>query len=535
MVKGIGMGVGRLVCALVAAGLLAGARAQAPAAPPSAPRFDIAAYRIEGNTLIDDTALQEAVRPYAGSGRDFGDVQRAIEAIEQRYAGAGWGSVQVLLPEQTLESGTVRIRIVEARIGKIAVEGRQHFGEENIRASVPGLRPGTTPRPLDMQESVRLANENPAKQTAIVLRAGENEGEVEALLRVADQPPRRFSAFLDNTGNKQTGDYRLGVGFMHANLFDRDHVFNIQAITSPSKPDRVRIVGLGYRIPFYAWGDSLDLTAGYSNVDSGVMQQLFAVSGAGRVYGAHYTKNFPRWNGWEPKLMFGLDQRAYRNKAELVGTGIRLLPDITVRPASLGASLASRGERGETAFSLAVSHNLPGGAHGGASDFAATRAGADAHYTLWRWSASHMANFAGDWQWRAAVNGQWTRDELVPGEQFGLGGAASVRGFREREIVNDRGHQGTLELYTPDFGARLAGSLRLRALAFYDFGRVTRVRPLPGELDVESVSSFGLGLRAGIGEGFSLRFDYGVVREPGGRQGRGEGRGHFGLLYQAAF
>ncbi|MEZ5616583.1 MAG: ShlB/FhaC/HecB family hemolysin secretion/activation protein [Rhodocyclaceae bacterium] len=527
------MGLRRLALALFAASVWP-VSAQAPSAPP-APRFDISAYRIEGSSLIGDAALQETLKPFTGAGRDFGDVQRAIEAIETAYAKAGWGAVQVLLPEQTLEGGTVLIRVIEARIGSIAVEGQKHFGEENVKAAVPGLQVGQAPRPLDMQESVRLANENPAKQTALVLRAGEKEGEVEAVLRVADQPPRRLSVSLDNTGSRQTGKYRFGIGFMHANLFGRDHVLNVQAVTSPSKHDRVRIVGLGYRIPFYAWGDSLDLSAGYSSTDSGVMQQLFAVSGAGRVYGARYTKNFPRWNGWEPKLVFGLDHRAYENKAELIGTGIRLLPDITVRPASLAFGLATRGERSETAFSLMAVHNLPGGENGGAADFAATRAGADSHYTLWRWSASHMANFAGDWQWRAALNGQWTRDALVPGEQFGLGGANSVRGFLEREILNDRGHQGTLELYTPDFGARLAAQLRLRALAFYDFGRVTRISPLPGEIDAEDISSYGLGLRAGIGDSFSLRFDYGIVQQPGGSQGRGEGRGHLGLLYQRLF
>ncbi len=510
------------------------ALAQAPSAPP-APRFDISAYRIEGSSLIGDAALQETLKPFTGAGRDFGDVQRAIEAIEAAYARAGWGSVQVLLPEQTLESGTVAIRVIEGRIARITVEGNQHFGEENVRAAVPDLRPGQTPRPLDMQESVRLANENPAKQTAVVLRAGEKEGDVEALLRVADQPPRSMSVSLDNTGNRHTGDWRLGVGFQHANLFGRDHVFNVQAITSPGHYDQVRIVGLGYRIPFYAWGDSLDLSAGYSSVDSGVMQQLFAVSGAGRVYSARYTKNFPRWAGWEPKLLFGLDHRAYKNSAELIGTGVRLLPDITVRPASLAFSLARRDDAGASAFSLTAVRNLPGGEHGGASDFSRTRIGADPRYVLWRFSASHVAPIAAGWQWRAALNGQWTRDALVPGEQFGLGGFASVRGLREREVANDRGHQGTLELYTPDFGAGLAASLSLRALAFYDFGRVSRVRPLPGELDVESVSSVGLGLRGGIGGGLSLRFDYGVVLQPGGSQNRGDGRAHLGLLYQQAF
>ena len=35
-------------------------------------------------------------------------------------------------------------------------------------------------------------------------------------------------------------------------------------------------------------------------------------------------------------------------------------------------------------------------------------------------------------QLRAIVNAQYSRDELVPGEQFGAGGASSVRGFQHR-------------------------------------------------------------------------------------------------------
>ena len=38
-------------------------------------------------------------------------------------------------------------------------------------------------------------------------------------------------------------------------------------------------------------------------------------------------------------------------------------------------------------------------------------------------------------------------------EQFGIGGMESVRGFLERQFAGDRGYSGSLELYSPDFGA----------------------------------------------------------------------------------
>ena len=60
---------------------------------------------------------------------------------------------------------------------------------------------------------------------------------------VADQRPYRFSLSLDNTGTPQTGNYRVGAGFQYANLFNRDHVLNVQYVTSPSRgqPDQLAL------------------------------------------------------------------------------------------------------------------------------------------------------------------------------------------------------------------------------------------------------------------------------------------------------
>ncbi len=62
-----------------------------------------------------------------------------------------------------------------------------------------------------------------------------------------DLCPTRLS--LDNTGTSQTGDTRIGAGFQYANLFNRDHVLNVQYITSPTQEDssgsagRIRCAG----------------------------------------------------------------------------------------------------------------------------------------------------------------------------------------------------------------------------------------------------------------------------------------------------
>ena len=59
-------------------------------------------------------------------------------------------------------------------------------------------------------ESLRVANENPAKQTIALLRGGAEEGTVDAVVRVTDENPVKYSLTLDNSGTAETGLFRLG-------------------------------------------------------------------------------------------------------------------------------------------------------------------------------------------------------------------------------------------------------------------------------------------------------------------------------------
>lgn len=100
-----------------------------------------------------------------------------------------------------------------------------------------------------------------------------------------------------------------------------------------------------------------------------------------------------------------------------------------------------------------------------------------------------------DWQIRTAMNGQHTNDMLITGEQFGLGGMDSVRGFIEREIADDRGIRASVKTVLPDLGVGLDQGIRSRALVFFGPGYINRLRPLAAELRSETISSIGLGLR----------------------------------------
>jgi hemolysin activation/secretion protein len=501
-------------------------------APPTPVQFEVKRFDVDGAWLLSSDRIDAVLAPFVGPGRTIADIQQARAALEAAYARRGYGATQVVLPEQELKDGVVRLRVVEAKLSSIVLEGNRFFGYTNIRGSLPALQTGA---PLDTDQlaaNLALANENPAKQTTVVLKPGAREDEVEAQVRVADQRPYRFSLSVDNTGTPDTGNYRVGVGFQHANLFDRDQVLNLQYVTSPTEANDVLILGAGYHVPLYSLGDSIDLIAGYANVDSGVVQNLFNISGSGRIYAGRYNFGLPRFAGIEQKLSLGFDWRYYDNNVVPVGTSTAIVPDYVLHPLSLAYSGAWRGSADEVSFYASGVRNIPGGSNGNQAQFDLVRPGAPADYTLSRFNFVWVRSFPRDVQGRVRLTGQYTGDELVPAEQFGIGGLDSVRGFLERQFAGDRGYSGTFEVYSPDFGSRFeVEGLRVRVLAFYDYGRVWQINPQVFEPSVIGISSAGPGIRIAYKSNLSARFDYGFVIKNGGPGNPDHGRANFSLVW----
>lgn len=525
-----------LTLALLLTSALAFAQAQTE-------RFDIDRFRIEGNTLLKPDEIAAVLKPFTGKQRDYDDVRGAIEALRQRYRAAGFSVVWVVAPEQELDRGVVTLRVIEGRIGKVTIAGNRFFDDANIRASLPALKEGVSPRAGDISANAQLANENPAKQVDVVLRPGEKPGVVDATVDVIDVRPLKAFLTFDNTGNPQTGDFRLGVGVQNANLFNSDDVGTFNYVTSPGKENQVSLYSGSYRVPLYSRGDSMDFIVANSDVSAGTAQTVagpLTFSGKGAVYGVRYNQLLERRGEYSHRIVYGLDYRAYENDCTLGNFGAAgcgpAAVNITVRPVSVAYSGNWSRPGRISDFYVVLSHNIPGGVNGQQSDFNAARPspiggeGAPSQYTILRFGASVVNAFESNWQVRAALNAQYSADALVAGEQFSITGATAVRGFLEREIVRDTGYFGNLELYSPNLsGTLVPGNGNVRGLLFYDIGRAAN-NPLAGETSQPvSIASVGAGVRWNIERDFNLRFDLARVMDGGGIERAGALRGHISV------
>jgi hemolysin activation/secretion protein len=515
-----------------------------PQAPPAqSPRFDINAYDVDGNTLLPPEVIERALALYRGTKRDFADIQRALESLEAAYRERGFSAVSVQLPEQEVAGGRVRFRIVEGRIARIRVEGNRHFSESNVLAGLRSLIVGQVPNARTMSESIQLSNENPAKQAEVVLAVGQREGELDANVKVTDERPYRGFLTYDNTGNAATGQNRIGVALQHANLFDRDHVATLAYTGAPEKPAGVKvdIWSLGYRVPFYGLGDSLDLLYAKSTIgtpsNSPALGGTLGVVGRGSVGSVRWNHLFPRSGEYTSRLVFALDYRDMKSACiDATGaalSGVAGCADYAVRPASV--SYLGRLEQAARvlSYSAGLSANLA--ASSAASyDLASSGRRAPQSFGVLRGSASFVQLLPEDWQLRANAQVQLTPNALLPTEQIGLAGIGAVRGFNERAYASDRGHVLQVEGYTPDIAALANWPGSLRLLGFYDIASGSNLNQPIDQPSSFNLASAGVGARYQLRRDLTWRFDLAYVqRAPAATQGGpmadDKWRAHFGL------
>lgn len=534
-------------------------------------RFDIVRFQVEGNTLLPAERVQELVAPFVGQRRMYGDVQKALEALEGDYRRLGFGTVNVYVPEQELTSGVVRLIVSEAVVGKVMVSGNKFFDLDNIRASLPQLEEGKAPNLRQLSENVQLANESPAKQMEVTLATSEEENKVDVKVEVKEEDPERFFVTLDNTGTKATGKHRLGVSYQNANLHNRDQVLTLAYTTAIDPPGGPKILGnrinlaqdgdgvkvdifsIGYRLPLYSVGDSIDFIYGNSSTNTPsntpTLGTGLAINGKGEIYGFRYNHIFPRSGEFTSKLVLGLDYKYMNSRCTVAGNptpfgGAGCTP-YTLRPVS--ATYSGQWQKPGEAIdvNVGVMHNLfPLGSEYTFAPAAPIAGGYDRYsaasgyqtkdeFTVLRFGGSYAKAIDGDWMLRFAASGQYAQNALPAGERLGLAGANAVRGFLERAIAVDHGVFANVEAYSPDLASTLGLPGNLKALVFLDAGRGFNLNPSANER--VNISSIGVGFRYNIKKDFSVRFDVARVMDgqwPNGSPNvalEGDFRGHFAI------
>lgn len=481
-----------LLTALLAAGLPLGAAfaqgTPAPAAPAAVaePTLDIRGFKIDGDNPLSEAQTGAVLAPFTGDKRGLSQIEAAATALERAIRAEGFVFHRVFVPVQKPVDGQISLQILRFTLDQVTMSGNEKFSTENIRRSLPALVEGKAPDIYEIGRDLTAANANPAKQVQVTFRESAKPDAVDAVLRVKDTDPLAY--FVNYTTNysvrpRAPNDnvHRLTAGLQHANLFDRDHVGALTYTTDPNRIRSVTLFGAYYQMPIYGTGINLSAYLNSSDVNSGQVAGGIDISGQGHFMGLRATLALERRGKLQQSVGVALDHRHFENNSTF--NGARIQPDVGSLPISVRYSFRQEEVWGGFGGSVDFLSNLGTGkgntdanyaGNGGTRAWKAWRYGLDGNYRL------------NDWVLSARLKGQYSSDTLIAGEQFGLGGAGSVRGFTDRVVAGDSGFSLNLEAQGPEVFIP-----QLRPVFFIDGGH-TRARAAGA---AEQLLSVGLGVR----------------------------------------
>jgi len=484
-------------------------------------RFSVERYEIIGDNPIGQLA-EEVLAPYTGEQYGLEGLSAARDALEQAIIDAGFNFHRVSLPPQDLLEGTVTLKISRFSIGRILVEGNEYFDDENIKASVPGLKQGETPNTKLLSRSLKIANKHASKSTLLRFRQGEAADSIDAVLAVKDRDPQIYFVSLDNTGPEDGEEWRTTLGYQNGNLFNRDHAVTATFTTAPGDTEETRQFGLNYHIPMYAHGASLDFllsdsdsageTGGEDDAGQSIAPgtgggQALEITGQGSVFGVVYNRPLLTDGSFSHEWSVGLQNKKFDNESEFGDVQLSGA-EVESMPLELGYSF-NRAAPGASFFgSITLVQEI------GDNDdeYDQDRPEAESGWSALRFNITYDQLFAENYLFHAGFSGQQTDALLISGEQFGVGGAGTLRGFEERSVTGDSGYQLSLEVWFPPIG-----SYNLRFLGFVDFAHTEFNE---GDLGSEGadydLSSAGVGMFWAWKEDLSVSLNYGVITEGGG-------------------
>jgi len=490
-------------------------------------RFDILEYQVEGNSTLSAEAIESAIYPHLGEKKTIADVEQARESLEKAYHQGGYLTVFVNIPEQKVDGGLVRLRVVRGEVERLRVTGSRYYSLGEIKARVPELAEGNVPYFPDVQKQLADLGRAADRKVAPVLRPGREPGKVEVDLKVDDKAPLHGSVELNDRYSADTTKTRLAASVRWDNLWQKDHSLGVSIQMAPEKMDDSKALSVTYSVPL-ASGNYLAAYGVHTESDVASLGTL-GVIGNGDILGLRYILPLRGRPGFNHSLTLGFDYKDFSQTVNLQGSDSYNTP-ISYLPFTMSWDGGLVGDGAETRFSLAANFHLRG-LVGDDTEFADKRFKAKAQYLYLRGSLEHTWHWPSGMDLALRAGMQWTDQPLISNEGFALGGADTVRGYLESEVLGDRGLSLGAEWRSRPLWKGQAGLEEVRFLVFLEGGRAWVVDALSSQIDRYSLAGAGLGLRLKARNGLAGALDFARPLQDAGRTLAGDHRLHARLSY----
>lgn len=448
----------------------------------------VRAIQIEGNTVLPEAQLREKTQPYTGREITSAELEELRRALTALYVSAGYATSGVVIPDQDVADGEITLRVIEGILADVQVTGLDRLKPAFVRDRLIARSSGVLNVP-DLQEQLQLLNQHPLiAQVNGRLEPGLRLGESILLLEVTEDRPYEMDLTVDNESPPSVGSIKGTVRAAHRNVTGRGDVAQIEFSRTVGQYD----LDVSYFVPVTAYDTRVGVR--YERGKSNVVERPFnLIDVESESEGAELRVEQPIVSTLDRTVSAALAFNLRKTRTFLRGRPTGLSPGVGTDGRSKVSVLRIIGDWVERSSDQVVA--IRSTVSVGLDAFGATdnRSAADGQFVTWLGQAQWVRRFGQNQnQVVARADVQLADDALLPLEKFAVGGATSVRGYRENELVRDNGWAASLELRVPVLHNE-AGLSNTQVAAFFDAGRSWN--RTDGSPDPRFISSAGLGLR----------------------------------------
>ena len=474
----------------------------APQLPASENRFQtyVSKFEFTGNTVFSSAHLARVLAPYAGRNITETELEKARVAVTREYVDAGYVNSGAVLPDQEVEGGTIHIEVVEGRLTEVELVGNKWFRNAWLKSQLQRAA-GEPVNFNTLKTGLQLLRQNPGiARINAELKPGGLPGESILHAAIKDEHPFRLDMELSNKRPPSVGEGAAEFRFADLNLFGLNDPLELRWLAAHATKDgsvygdEIENVAVNYEFPVTPWGTSVGINANRSN--SGVLDETFAaldIKSQSEEIGLRLRQQLVNTLG--NSVSASVSAARKHSETSLLGVPFSLSPGAINGESDVFATRFTIDWTNRTQLQVfSLRSTLSCGFHGlGASDASKQvpsstgEAIPDSRFTAWMTQVQYLrrifdapidqqrSNTLGSSLLRNTLvvlraNTQLANDALLSLEQFSLGGAQSVRGYHENQLLRDNGVFTSLEVRIP-LWLRKNQEPALSLAPFFDIGK----------------------------------------------------------------
>ena len=460
-------------------------------------------FEVIGSSIFSAAELENITNPYINKSISIVELFQVRTKITELYVERGYITSGAYLPEQDLQTGTVKIQIIEGGLDEIKVAGltRLNSGYIQSRIAIATEKPLNRTRLL---EALQLLQINPLIESISAnlspsLQAGSNNLEIKVIEANTFSLPITF----DNSRTPSVGSERRQIQFTEANLTGLGDRLSI----SYSNTNGSNAFDTNYTIPFNPYNGTVSLGFGASS--SKVIESPFNIldiASSSRNYELSIRQ--PLLQNMAQALSLGI-AFSHRQSAASLLSGLIPFP-------SLGSDVDGQTKvtalrffqeyvqrSGEEVFAARSQISLGVNALGATINAVSP----DSQFLAWRGQAQYVRLLAPETLLLLRADLQLSDRPLLSQEQISFGGQDTLRGFRQDALLSDNGLVLSAEARIPIMRIPEINGL-LQIVPFFDFGKAWNYQAATNP-DPSTLASIGMGLRFQMSDRLTVRLDIG--------------------------